>query len=159
MQQQDVITGFKALEISSPAFRQGGMIPRRYTCDGDDVNPPIDVGELPSSTRSLTLIVDDPDAPSGTWLHWLVWNIAITRHIREKEVPGDQGVNDFGRNTYGGPCPPSGTHRYFFRIYALDDLLDLPEGSTRHEVESAMREHIIGYGELMGVYKRAARNR
>lgn len=159
MQHQEVITGFRALEVTSPAFRPGAMIPRKYTCEGEDINPPIDIGELPPSTRSLAVVADDPDAPSGTWLHWLVWNIAVTHHIHENEVPGDQGVNDFGRNDYGGPCPPSGTHRYFFRIYALDDLLDLPEGSTRAQVESAMRDHILAYGELMGVYKRGARNR
>ncbi|ELR68473.1 hypothetical protein C900_00307 [Fulvivirga imtechensis AK7] len=99
-------------------------------------------------------MVEDPDAPRGTWLHWLVWNIPVTHRIREDDVPGDQGLNDFERVNYGGPCPPSGTHRYFFKVYALDCLLDLPRGSTRKEVDEAMSSHIIAYGDIVGIYKK-----
>lgn len=155
MQQADTPRDFKTLSITSPAFKPGGNIPAHYTCEGDDVSPPLEISQIPEDARSLVLIVDDPDAPGGTWLHWLVWNIPVTHHITESEIPGDEGSNDFGRNDYGGPCPPSGTHRYFFRMYALDDLLDLPEGSHRMDVENAMRDHILAYGELMGVYKKS----
>lgn len=154
MQQPEVMTDFKALSITSAAFAHKGKIPGKYTCDGEDINPPLDIAELPEKAKSLVIIVEDPDAPSGSWLHWLVWNIPVTHHIGENEVPGDQGQNDFGRNTYGGPCPPSGTHRYFFKIYALDDLLDLPDGSLRKDVEEAMRDHIVAFGELVGLYRR-----
>ncbi|MGC1241455.1 MAG: YbhB/YbcL family Raf kinase inhibitor-like protein [Chryseosolibacter sp.] len=155
MQKSEIKTDYKALNVTSKAFSQNDTIPLKYTCDGEDINPPLEIGAVPAEARSLTLIVEDPDAPGGTWLHWLVWNIPVTHHLREKEVPGDQGINDFGRKTYGGPCPPSGTHRYFFKIYALDDLLDLPDGSSRSEMEEAMRDHILGYGELVGLYKRS----
>ncbi len=147
----------KALGIASAAFKSGATIPARYTCDGEDINPPLQIENIPSDAKSLVLIVDDPDAPKGTWLHWLVWNIPVVEHINEDEIPGDQGMNDFGRIAYGGPCPPSGTHRYFFKVYALDDLIDLPEGSSRNEVEEAMANHIIAYGETVGSYKRSHR--
>ena len=156
MQQTEIPTDYRALNITSPAFKAGGNIPTRFTCDGEDVNPPLEILHIPQEAKSLVLIVEDPDAPGGIWLHWLVWNIPVTHHIKESDIPGDQGVNDFGRNDYGGPCPPSGTHRYFFKIYALDDVLDLPEGSHRKEVEKAMQDHILAYGEVMGVYKRIA---
>jgi Raf kinase inhibitor-like YbhB/YbcL family protein len=154
MQQTEVKADFKVLTVTSESFASKTVIPRKFTCEGEDVNPPLDIGGIPEETKSIVLIVEDPDAPSGTWLHWLVWNIPVTHHIHENEIPGDQGLNDFGRNIYGGPCPPSGTHRYFFKIYALDDLLDLPEGSLRKDVEDAMLDHIVAYGELEGRYKR-----
>lgn len=154
MQKPEINTDYKALKVTSRAFSRKGMIPAQYTCDGEDINPPLDLGPVPAEAKSLVLIVEDPDAPAGTWLHWLVWNIPVTHHLHEQEIPGEQGLNDFGRNTYGGPCPPSGTHRYFFKVYALDDLIDLPDGSTRREVEDAMRDHILAYGELVGLYKR-----
>lgn len=156
MQKTDIPTDYRALNITSPAFKPDGSIPSRYTCDGVDKNPALDISAVPEEAKSLVLIVEDPDAPAGTWLHWLVWDIPITHHIKENDVPGNQGRNDFGRNDYGGPCPPSGTHRYFFKVYALDDVLNLPEGCRRKEVEKAMRDHILAYGELMGVYKRIA---
>lgn len=156
MQQTEIPTDYRALNITSPAFKAGGNIPTHFTCDGKDVNPPLEILHIPQEAKSLVLIVEDPDAPGGIWLHWLVWNIPVTHHIKESDIPGDQGVNDFGRNDYGGPCPPTGTHRYFFKIYALDDLLDLPGGSHRKEVEKAMQDHILAYGEVMGVYKRIA---
>ena len=148
----------KALHISSPAFKPDGNIPSRYTCEGEDINPPLDIKQIPAEAKSMVLIIEDPDAPMGTWLHWLVWNIPIVHHINENEVPGDQGLNDFGKIEYGGPCPPSGTHRYYFNVYALDDLMDLPEGSSRSEVEAAMQNHIIAYGQVMGVYQRSRRS-
>lgn len=154
MQQVAVKKDFKVLDLTSSAFRNGQTIPRKYTCEGDDVNPPLDIGGIPEEAKSLALIVEDPDAPMGTWVHWLVWNIPVIHCIRENEIPGDQGLNDFGRNTYGGPCPPSGTHRYLFKIYALDDLLDLPEGSLRRDIEEAMSDHILAFGELEGRYKK-----
>ena len=101
------------LVISSPAFKNNKEIPRKYTCDGEDVNPQLDINGLPEETKSLVLIVDDPDAPMGDWVHWIVWNIAPTDKIKENSVPGVEGMNDFSKHYYGGPCPPSGTHRYF----------------------------------------------
>lgn len=152
MKLAEVQEDYKLLIISSEAFAHNSEMPRRYTCEGVNVNPPIQIGGIPEKTQGLTLIVDDPDAPRGTWVHWVVWNIPPTHRINEDEVPGVQGINDFGVNLYGGPCPPSGTHHYHFRVYALDTLLDLPEGSTRQQVELAMDNHIIGYGELVGLY-------
>lgn len=146
---------YKALEVSSSTFKSGDMIPSRYTCEGMDINPPLDIQGIPNEARSLVLIVEDPDAPGGTWLHWLVWNIPITHHIRENAIPGSEGMNDFGRINYGGPCPPSGKHRYFFKVYALDALLKVAESSKRHELEDAMRDHILAYGELVGVYQKS----
>jgi len=129
-------------------------IPSTYTCEGNDINPPLDIGGIPDKAHSLVLIVDDPDAPGKTWVHWLVWNIPITHHIKENSVPGEQGWNDFKRIAWGGPCPPSGTHRYFFKVYALDTLLELSSKTTKKELEQAMGEHILAFGELVGVYKR-----
>ncbi len=146
---------YKTLSVSSSAFEEGGMIPARYTCDGENINPPIDIGGVPEEAKSLVIIVDDPDAPSGDWVHWLVWNIPVTHHIKEDHVPGTVGLNDFNRKQYGGPCPPSGTHRYFFKFYALDSILDLPAGTRKNQLEKAMSEHIIGFGELTGTYSRA----
>jgi len=147
----------KSLHISSPAFEPGGNIPSRYTCEGEDINPPLEIKQIPAEAKSMVLIIEDPDAPMGTWLHWLVWNIPIVHYINENEVPGDQGLNDSGKIEYGGPCPPSGMHRYYFKVYALDDLLDIPEGSSRGEVEAAMQNHIIAYGQVMGVYQKSRR--
>ena len=142
----------KALEISSPAFADGSFIPEKYTCDGENINPPIDIHKLPKETKSLVLIIEDKDAPIRSWIHWLVWNIPTTTKIKENNVPGKEGINDFRQKRYGGPCPPSGTHRYFFKIYALDDLLYLNLPITKVELEKAMGSHIIGYGELIGLY-------
>ena len=142
------------LKISSSAFKPNGYIPVKYTCKGEDVNPPLDISGTPAHASCLALIIDDPDASGGTWLHWTVWNIPVTHHILEDDIPGQQGRNDFGRNAYGGPCPPSGAHRYLFRVFALDEVLDLAEGASRQELETAMVGHIIGYGELVGLFKK-----
>lgn len=145
---------YKLINISSTVFKPGEMIPSKYTCDGININPPLDLKNIPEEAKCLVLIVEDPDAPNGTWVHWIVWNIPVTHHLKENEIHGTEGINDFQKHHYGGPCPPAGTHRYFFKVYALDDLLDLPGGSNKIQLEKAMSEHIIGFGELIGVYKR-----
>ncbi len=145
------------LKISSTAFNQKGHIPEKYTCDGADINPPLKIENVPAGTKSLALIVDDPDAPAGTWVHWVVWNIdPSTREINENSVPGgaSQGMTDFRRQTYGGPCPPSGTHRYFFKLYALDSLLTPGPRATKTAVENAMQGRILAQAELVGLYAR-----
>ena len=145
------------LKIASPAFVSNGYIPARYTCDGTDISPPLEIGNIPAEAKSLTLIVDDPDAPVGMWVHWVVWNIdPATREIGEDSVPhaATQGKNDWKRNGYGGPCPPSGVHRYFFKLYALDTKLNLGAGTTKSNLEKAMEGHILAKSELIGLYKR-----
>ena len=146
--------GYKVLEITSPAFGNNGQIPTRYTCDGTDVNPPLNVSGINDGAKSLALIVDDPDAPRGTWVHWVMWNIPLESGIKENEAPGIQGLNDFQKNQYNGPCPPSGTHRYFFKVYALDTTLDLPASAIKAQLEKSMEGHIVAYGELQGIYNR-----
>lgn len=157
MKQTEVQVDYKLLIITSRAFSPNGDIPKKYTCEGENSNPPLDISGTPDEARSLVLIVDDPDAPGKTFVHWVVWNIPITHHIDEDTVPGEQGLNDFGDVSYGGPCPPIGKHRYYFKVYALDDLLDLEAGATKQQVEQAMAGHIIGFGEFMGHYKRISR--
>jgi len=142
------------LTITSPAFENKKLIPPKYTCDGEDVNPALLIKGIPEETKSLVLIVDDPDAPMGTWDHWIVWNIPPTNKIEENSVPGTEGLNDFRRRSYGGPCPPSGTHRYYFKVYALDTKLNLGSNSRKKDVEKAMKGHILAQGELVGLYSR-----
>ena len=145
------------LRISSTAFGQNGPIPPRYTCDGEDVNPPLAIENISSAAKSLALIVDDPDAPGRTWVHWVVWNIGVgTKEIKENSLPAgaQEGMNDFRKRSYGGPCPPSGTHRYFFKLYALDTVLDLDKNTTKTALEHAMKGHVTGQAELVGVYAR-----
>lgn len=150
----DIEIEMKTLTITSSAFLHNGNIPKKYTCDGDDVSPPLMIEDIPTGTKSLVLIVDDPDAPIGTFVHWIVWNIPVTETIGEDSVPGVNGVNDFDKRGYGGPCPPSGIHRYFFKVYALDTELNLNTNSRKTDVEKAMKGHILAKGELVGVYKR-----
>ncbi|MEM3404082.1 MAG: YbhB/YbcL family Raf kinase inhibitor-like protein [Nitrososphaeria archaeon] len=145
---------YSKLIVSSPAFENGKFIPRKYTCDGDDVNPPLEIKNIPKETKSLALIVDDPDAPKGTWEHWTVWNIPPTEKIQEDTVPGVEGLNDFNRHSYGGPCPPFGTHRYFFKVYALDTLINLSSNARKKDLEKAMEGHVLSKGELIGLYRR-----
>ena len=145
------------MKITSPAFADKQMIPQKYTCDGENINPPLQITEVPSNTQSLVLIVDDPDAPSGDWVHWLVWNInPETKLITENESPQGaiQGTNDFGKQNYGGPCPPSGIHHYQFKIYALDTTLNLPSSSRKKGLETAMANHILDKDMLIGLYQR-----
>lgn len=154
--QEEVVNIRKAeLSVSSPAFDDRGVIPAKYTCQGEDINPRLKIGDVPDEAKSLVLIVTDPDAPMGEWVHWVVWNIDISGNIDEGSVPGMQGKNDFGKMDYGGPCPPSGTHRYFFKAYALDKELDLEEGASKEEVENKMFDHVIAHGELYGLYKKS----
>lgn len=143
-----------ALKLLSPAFEDGGIIPERYTCEGEDINPPLRIEDIPEGTKTLCLIMDDPDAPVGTFVHWVVWNIEAMDEIKENSVPGKQGSNNFGKNDYGGPCPPSGEHRYFFKLYALDTELNLVEGSTKEDLKRAMEKHIIEQATLMGRFSR-----
>jgi Raf kinase inhibitor-like YbhB/YbcL family protein len=146
------------MKITTPAFQEGGNIPSKFTCDGSDANPPLRFEGAPAEAKSLALIVDDPDAPSGLFTHWLVWNIdPKTTAIDENSAPPNaiQGKNDFGKSGYGGPCPPSGTHRYFFKVFALDRKLELPAGSKRAQLDAQMRGHVIAQGELMGRYSRS----
>ena len=145
------------LTVTSAAFAEGAAIGARYTCDGEDVSPPLVIGATPAGTRSLALIMDDPDAPGGIWVHWVAWNIPPqTREIPESGMPAGarQGHNDWKRNGYGGPCPPSGTHRYLFRLYALDTTLTLASSATKADLERAMEGHVLAAGQLMGTYKR-----
>lgn len=144
----------KELKITSPSFTNNGLIPSKYTCDGEDVNPPLGIEGIPEGTQSLALIVDDPDAAMGTWDHWIVWNITLSDKIKESTVPGIEGVNGFGKHSYGGPCPPSGTHRYFFKVYALDTKLNLSPNSRKKDVERAMQGHVLAKGEIIGRYSR-----
>jgi Raf kinase inhibitor-like YbhB/YbcL family protein len=148
--------GGAKMKITSSAFQQGGNIPSKFSCDGANTNPPLQISELPREVKSLVLIVDDPDAPSGLFTHWAIWNISPqTSTIAEGSTPkGVQATNDFGRSGYGGPCPPSGTHRYYFKIFALDRELDLPFGAKRSQLDAAMKGHVIAQGELMGRYSR-----
>lgn len=150
------------ISVSSSAFQEGGMIPSKYTCDGQDVSPPLMCEGVPETTKSIALISDDPDAPMGTWVHWVMWNIPpnvreLTENVPpERELPNGsrQGITDFGRPGYGGPCPPSGTHRYYFKIYALDTTLNLPSSAKKADLLNAAKGHILAEGQLMGKYKR-----
>ena len=145
------------LKISSPVFENNGNIPGKYTCDGLDISPPLLIENVPADAKSLALIVDDPDAPMSTWVHWVVWNINPgTKEIKENMVPeGEkQGTNDFRKHDYGGPCPPSGTHRYFFKLYALDNLPELSPGSKKADLEKSMKGHIISHTQIIGLYSR-----
>jgi Raf kinase inhibitor-like YbhB/YbcL family protein len=143
------------LIVKSSAFKPNKPIPRKYSCDGNDVNPPLTIEGTPKEAKTLALIVDDPDAPSGTFDHWIVWNIpASTSKIGENTVPGKEGMNSAKQPSYMGPCPPGGTHRYFFKVYALDIELDLGINSKKKDVEKAMQGHILAKGDLVGLYSR-----
>ncbi len=145
------------MKIISPAFNHLEKIPAQYTCDGENINPPLEFIDVSENAQSLVLICDDPDAPSCNWTHWTVWNInPKTPGIAENSVPSDamEGATDFGKPGYGGPCPPAGEHRYFFRLYSLDDELFLIEDNTKQDLLNAMAGHIIDQAELVGVYGR-----
>jgi len=152
-----------AIQLTSTAFNEGNAIPKKYTCDSEDISPPLAWNGVPASAKSLALIVDDPDAPVGTWVHWVLYdmppgltglNEAINKTPTIQGV-GTQGTNDFRKTGYGGPCPPRGKpHRYFFRLYALDTALNLKPGATRRELDKAMQGHILAQGQLFGTYGR-----
>lgn len=147
-----------ALALTSSAFTNQAAIPTKYTCDGEDINPPLAFQNVPQNTKSLALIVDDPDAPAKVWVHWVVFNIKPdTSQIAEGSLPPGSilGTTDFGKTGWGGPCPPSGQHRYFFKLYALDAPLDLQQGASKEQVEAAMQGHIIEQAELVGLYQRS----
>ena len=144
-------------KLTSPAFNYGSQIPSQYTCDGEDINPHLVIHGVPQGARSLALVMEDPDAPAGLWTHWVVWDIPPeTKEIREHTAPvgTGEGLNSWGETGYGGPCPPSGTHRYFFRLFALDTRIKLPVNSKKEELETAITGHIIATAELMGTYIR-----
>ena len=143
------------MKITSPEFGHEELIPSKFTCDGKDINPPLLFEAIPPEAQSLALIVDDPDAPRRTWVHWVVYNIPLQEGIEENSVPGDLGRNDFKRRRYGGPCPPIGTHRYFFKLYALDTKLHLNADIEKGDLEKAMEGHILDRAELIGRYKKA----
>jgi Raf kinase inhibitor-like YbhB/YbcL family protein len=138
------------MRLSSPEFANGAPIPPRFTCDGNDINPALRIENVPAGTKTLALILEDPDALRGTWVHWLVYDIPVTIWIDEDSVPGTQGRNDYGVTEYRGPCPPAGTHRYVFTLYALDAELDLDEGVEQAALASAMQTHILATAELSG---------
>ena len=148
--------GGARMNVTSSAFQEGANIPSKFSCDGANSSPPLQISDVPSEAKSLVLIVDDPDAPSGLFTHWAVWNISPQMStIAEGSVPkGVQGTNDFGKSGYGGPCPPSGAHRYYFKIFALDRELDLPFRAKRGQLDAAIEGHVIAQGELMGRYSR-----
>jgi Raf kinase inhibitor-like YbhB/YbcL family protein len=151
-----------SLEMESPTFQEGKPIPSRFTCDGEDISPELGWSSPPAGTRTFALIMDDPDAPVGTWDHWVLYDLpSATRSLPEGVPEGDSiagggahGKNSWGRRDYGGPCPPGGTHRYFFKLYALDVALGLPPGADKKELLGAMKGHILAEGQLMGTYAR-----
>jgi Raf kinase inhibitor-like YbhB/YbcL family protein len=150
------------MQVISSAFNQMQPIPAAHTCDGADISPPLAWSDIPAKAKSLALICDDPDAPHGTWVHWVAYDLPPTckglpEGVEKSDtltIGGKQGRNDFLEIGYNGPCPPGGTHRYFFKVYALDAVLGLPPGKTKKEIEKAMKGHILGEGELVGTYKR-----
>ena len=155
--------GKNVMQLTSTAFNEGGAIPARFTCDGSDASPALKWSGAPSGAKSLALIADDPDAPVGTWVHWVVYDLPVSANELPEDTPksqylpggAKQGLNDFKRLGYGGPCPPPGKpHRYFFKLYALDALLELKPGANKKEVEHAMEKHILAQAQLMGTYKR-----
>ncbi len=156
-------TSLSGFRIGSAAFKEGAAIPARFTCEGENVSPPLEWTEPPGGARSFALIVDDPDAPAGVWTHWVVYNLPAQARAMDENMPkqaelpggGLQGQNSFGRMGYGGPCPPPGNaHRYFFRLYALDTLLSLEPGAAKEDVLAAAKGHIVGEARLMGRFKR-----
>lgn len=146
------------MTITSTAFLHNERIPAEHTCDGANINPPLTFSETPTDAKSLLLLVDDPDAPAGLFTHWLLYDMSpATLQILEEDAPetGTNGTNDTGKLGYAGPCPPSGTHRYFFKLFALKSMLNLPEGANRQEVDAAMEGQVLGSAELIGLYERA----
>ena len=150
------------IQLTSSAFADGSMIPSEYTCDGRDISPPLAWAGAPEGTAALALICDDPDAPAGTWVHWVLYDLPASTESLPAAVPpdrvlsdgGKQGTNSYRRMGYGGPCPPSGTHRYYLKMYALDSEVGLKPGATKEDLLEAMEGHILGQGQLMGRYKR-----
>lgn len=147
-------TEFNKFNISSPVFSNKGSIPAKYTCDGDGVNPPFDISNVPDGTLTLALIVEDPDAPGGVYDHWIVWNIEPGTGITENSNPGISGMNSSGKTGYHPPCPPNGRHRYYFHAFALDRKLDLPAGETKEKLRRAMQPHLLAEATIIGIYEK-----
>ena len=151
-----------SIKLTSTAFKEGELIPRQHTCDGVNVSPSLEWSGVPKIARTLVIIADDPDAPAGTWVHWVLYNLPADNIGMVENLPatdelragGFQGKNDFGKIGYGGPCPPSGTHHYLFKIYGLDSELSLKAGATKAEVEKSMEGHVVSQGQLMGIYRK-----
>jgi Raf kinase inhibitor-like YbhB/YbcL family protein len=154
--------GANGMKLTSTAFKEGSMIPSQYSCDGEDISPALAWTDVPDGTKSFVLISDDPDAPMGTWVHWVIYNIPEEARELAEGVASDkqllngalQGINDFRKIGYGGPCPPGGKHRYYFKLYALDTKLNLSAGATKKEVEKAIQGHVLTQAQLMGTYQR-----
>jgi len=152
-----------ALTLTSAAFANGGAIPRVYTCDSADISPALSWTGIPDEAQSLALIVDDPDAPGQTWVHWVMYDIPVADSTLAEGIPGEpelpngarQAINDFGKYGYGGPCPPNGEHRYFFKLYALDNVPVLPDKATKHQLILAMDGHILAQSQMIGTYSRS----
>ncbi|HEY4156358.1 MAG TPA: YbhB/YbcL family Raf kinase inhibitor-like protein [Puia sp.] len=142
------------ISVKSAAFSQGGQIPKKYSCEGENINPPLEISGFPPDTRSLTIILEDPDAIKGIFYHWIAWNIPPDEFIPENSAPGTTGRNSGGEQKYMGPCPPTGSHRYHFRVFALDAPLDLPAGSDIKGLEEAMHGHQLSTGEIMAHYRK-----
>jgi Raf kinase inhibitor-like YbhB/YbcL family protein len=150
------------IQVTSTAFKEGEMIPRKYTCRGENISPQIAWSNIPEGTKSFLLIADDPDAPMGTWVHWVVYNIPANFSELKERFPEDskfpdgimQGITDFGTTGYGGPCPPSGIHRYYFKLYAIDIILDVKPRLTKQEVLNEIEGHILAKGQLMGKFRK-----
>ena len=150
------------IKLTSTAFKDGEMIQSKYTCDGVNVSPPLSWFGVPANAKTIALIVDDPDAPGKTWVHWVIYDLpagtnSLPENVAKEEelvLGGKQGTNDFKQIGYGGPCPPHGTHRYYFKIYAVDAAAALPPGATKDQLSKAMEGHIVAQGQLMGRYKR-----
>jgi len=145
----------KTLMVKSPSFTDDGFIPSKYTCDGININPELTLKNIPEEAKSLVVIVEDPEAPSGTFDHWVMWNIPVKNKIEENSAPGVQGKNERGENKYSGPCPTSGTHHYHFKVYALDRRLELlPEDTNKNRLLRKMEGHILAFGQVIGKFKR-----
>ena len=142
------------MKLISPAFQAKEMIPHKYTCQGQNINPPLKISDIPPDAKSLAIIMEDPDSPGGTFTHWIQYNIPVIDIIPENSSPGQSGLNDFREQGYGGPCPAKGIHRYFIRLYALDDKLALQAGADRPALSGRMKGHILGQAELMGIYRK-----
>lgn len=150
------------MKLTTSAFSEGSAIPKQYSCDGEDISPPLAWQDVPAGAESFVLIADDPDAPGGTWVHWVIYDIPerareLQENYPKQEVDSDgsrQGINDFKKIGYGGPCPPGGTHRYFFKLYALDTTLDAEAGLSKAEILERMENHVLDEAQLMGTYSR-----
>jgi Raf kinase inhibitor-like YbhB/YbcL family protein len=143
------------LEVKSPAFEKNGMIPTKYTCEGEDINPPLTISGIPDAAKTLALTIEDPGAPSGTFDHWVVWNIPTNGKIKENMSSGTQGKNGANQVGYTGMCPPSGTHKYIFTVYALDTKLELDENAHKKDLKKAIQGHILAEGQLIAYYKKS----